>query len=288
MTPLYLYNGALLTENGALAISQDCCCDICCLCPDGFPLRVSPDTYSAITIYPCNSDTGYWSEFATCSGVGYTVNLPEVPSTINTPCGDDGQGGTLDFYWPEYTISYYFYAVPLSEWFVTYGSASEIYVAAGGTVFYIDTEKLTNDYDNCNIFAFTHDVYINKQEYQCINDFIYFMKGTNTQQSCLQIVQIIPEECDLIEPRALSATINDITSEVVLSGTIGISGVSASVTDNCVDVFTNNTVTTYDPETGFSTQYSDTEALEGSLEPEYIDPVIMLEPIAFCSGCPDE
>ena len=83
MTPLYLWNGMLLTENGALAISQDCCCfPPCCSCPDGYPLLTIPGIYwSASVTY----DTSYgednrsfiftnpaWSEFISCYGLNWS------------------------------------------------------------------------------------------------------------------------------------------------------------------------------------------------------------------------
>lgn len=288
MTPLYLYNGALLTENGALAISQDCCCDICCLCPDGFLLNITPTTYNATMIFPCStvSDPGEWAEFFTCTKEGWsnTANLPEIPTRINTPCTDDGQGNPLDFYWEPYYITYNFnISVMVLGWI------GDGYISSGYANFYIDVEKLMDKYMKdgyyCNIYVLFHDATVIAQEYSCINDVIYQTKVSTTQQSCLQIVQIIPEECDLVEPRALSATINDITSDIVLSGVIYYSGIESSINGFCSQTFLNNSLLTYDETNGFVSQYSETEAIEGGIAPKYVDPIVVTDPIAYCGNC---
>lgn len=297
MSPLYLWNGVLLTVDGALAISQDCCCYQCCECPEGYPLFTIPGDYTASVTNDFaeggNNDVIIsnvtWAETISCYGLNWSATLPDTPPITTLECSNNN--GPFNYQYFQYN-PYYFYNI-----YELNGNIPFLYDSVEGIIytiyanFYIDTEVLSTKYENCNIFLEVHYANIDGPiEYTCFEQIqpgpIYLTKRTSSAKVCIQIVQILPEECDLVEPAPLSASVRNITNDVLLSGTITYSPiVSGTLTDNCVELFLDNTIMTYDDETGFNSEYSNTEPLDGHLPPIYPDPIVV-ETLAICStGC---
>jgi hypothetical protein len=295
MSPLYLFNGALLTENGALAISENCCCfQPCCSCPEGYPLFTIPGAYTASVTSEVSStgsdfiiNNPAWAQFISCYGLNWSATLPDTPPIITLECSDNN--GPFDWQYFGYNPVYSYNSYELGS-FADYDSTEGIIYTIYAN-FYVDTEVLSTEYENCNIFALIHQVGIDGPiEYTCFEQLqpgpIRLTKRTSSAKLCLQIVQVLPEECDLEEPAPLNAIVRDITSEVLLSGIVTITPVvSSTLTDNCVEVFIDNEVNTYSDETGWDFQYSNTEALDGHLAPIYPDPIVV-DTLAICAtGC---
>lgn len=289
MSPIYLRNGALLIENGALAISANCCCnEVCCNCPSGSVIFV-PDYWSAYPVFPCSTASGdsYYNQFSSCSGLGWSATVPELPERqLISDCSFEGDR----FYWASQSTTYIFGNYFLSSWIngnsPTSGTffpwaANSSYIEA-----YLDWDKLANDYDNCNLYLIYHLASTTASEYQCAASCGPTILGSYSvsENMCLRIVQIIPDECEMDPPGSTGATLRDITDDVWLSGNLPYTGISGELDGTCSKLFLGNVVVDLETCMGDA---SNTEALDGHVPPIYVDPIIV-EPIVLCGVCPEE
>jgi len=114
MSPLYLYNGQLLIENGALASSIDCCCSGCC-CINGY---LDPTTRTRAVCEQCEDVYDcYEYQSQTCRYAERTCTYPEPDENGQCPegsqptfwggceqCSPCPEGYTLDPFFGPYCV----------------------------------------------------------------------------------------------------------------------------------------------------------------------------------------
>jgi hypothetical protein len=217
MSPLILYNGALLMVDGALAGSEDCCCSECCFCPVGsIRSRPSSDiTSSLIDDYQCSPNV--WTPaYPECNPDGdppYTDwDIPDLPDPGEAlPCPAEGAEGCVNSVSASFinTVgSMYIYGL-LTD-------ISEFYPVYGWNVYLVDTAALNALIDDeCQLFVEESYMSWRNQEFsEYASDCgCYAFNGTNTVYSTVRILQVTPDDCNATE--AVSATVNDVTSVIV-------------------------------------------------------------------------